>query len=123
CRVHLPSGSYVSDAVVVATNAFARKLIPDVDVWPNRAQVLLTSPIPDLKWEGCFHHDRGYDYFRNIDGRVLLGGGRQLDPSSEQTDDFGITEPVQTYLENLLREVILPNTPFTTEKRWSGIMG
>lgn len=123
CRVFLPSGDFHSDAVVVATNGFARRLLPDLDVQPNRAQVVLTSPIDNLPWSGCFHHDRGYDYFRNIDGRVLLGGGRQHHRDEEQTDEFGTTKGVQEYLENLLREVILPGTEYSIDRRWSGIMG
>lgn len=123
CRVFLPQGDFKTDSVVVATNGFARRLLPKLEVDPNRAQVLLTSPIENLPWSGSFHHDRGYDYFRDIDGRVLLGGGRQHHREEEQTDEFGLTKSVQDYLETLLREVILPNREFTIEKRWSGIMG
>ena len=32
-------------------------------------------------------------------------------------------KPVQSKLEQLLREVILPQTDFEIEQRWSGIMG
>lgn len=123
CRVFLERGDFLTEAVVVATNGFARRLLPQLDVEPQRAQVVLTSPIDDLPWAGCFHHDRGYDYFRDIDHRVLLGGGRQHHLTEENTDEFGLTEGVQAHLENLLREVILPGVDFEIEHRWSGIMG
>lgn len=110
-------------SVLVATNGFARNLLPDVDVKPCRAQVLITSQIKGLKLNGAFHHDRGYNYFRHIDGRILLGGGRHQDVDTENTSDFGTTSKIQHYLEKLLHEVILPDADFTIDHRWSGIMG
>lgn len=110
-------------AALVATNGFAKKLLPDLSIVPARAQVLITKPIPDLKFKGTFHYDKGYYYFRNIGNRVLFGGGRNLDFKSEETPELGLTDLVQNKLDELLREVILPDTPFEVEHRWSGIMG
>ena len=72
-----------SDTITFCTNAFTKQLLPDVDVTPGRGQVLVTKPIPGLKLKGVFHLDKGYYYFREIDGRVLLGGGRNLDFEGE----------------------------------------
>ncbi len=116
-------GTFKAEMACVATNGFAERLLPNIDVKPCRAQVLITKPIQDLKLHGAFHHNSGYDYFRHLDGRVLLGGGRNLDKAGEQRDDFGLSESIQQYLEKLLSEVILPNTPFEIDMRWSGIMG
>ena len=33
----------------------------------------------NLKIKGSFHYEKGYYYFRNIDNRILLGGGRNMD--------------------------------------------
>jgi glycine/D-amino acid oxidase-like deaminating enzyme len=107
----------------VATNGFARQLLPQLQVVPARAQVLITKPIPSLKIKGTFHYDRGYYYFRNIGNRVLFGGGRNLDFKTEETTELSLTELVQQQLEKLLREVILPEFAFEVEHRWSGIMG
>jgi gamma-glutamylputrescine oxidase len=109
--------------MLVATNGFARTLMPELDVQPARAQVLVTSVIKDLKLKGTFHLDKGYYYFRNIDGRVLLGGGRNLDRKTEETMEFGLTPLVQNKLEELLHKHILPGKSFEIEHRWSGIMG
>ncbi len=106
----------------IATNGFASQLV-NQDVRPARAQVLITKPIPNLHIKGAFHLVEGYYYFRNIDGRILLGGGRNLDFIGEETTVFGKTQLIQTSLEDLLKEVILPDTPFEIESRWSGIMG
>ncbi len=108
---------------IIATNGFARQLLPELDVTPARNQVLITPPIPHLPFQGSFHYDRGYFYFRNIDGRVLLGGGRNLATQVEQTADFGNTELIQNALLQLLNEVILPGQNIPAESWWSGILG
>jgi glycine/D-amino acid oxidase-like deaminating enzyme len=109
--------------VIVATNGFARQLLPDYPVQPARAQVLITHPIKDLKLRGTFHYNRGYYYFRNIGDRVLFGGGRNLDFATEETFEFGVTTLVQDKLDELLKTMILPGTDYTVDMRWSGIMG
>ncbi|MEL6628809.1 MAG: FAD-dependent oxidoreductase [Bacteroidota bacterium] len=108
---------------IIATNGFARKLLPDFDVTPVRNQVLITEPIPHLKLKGTFHYHQGYVYFRNVGNRVLIGGGRHLYKKAETTDAFGLTEEVQAYLENFLRSHILKDIPFQVDHRWSGILG
>jgi len=106
----------------VATNAFAKQLaIPEVK--PARAQVLITKPIKNLNIKGTFHLEKGYYYFRNINNRILLGGGRNLDFKTEETTKFGETELIQNKLETILKTIILPNQAFEIEHRWSGIMG
>ncbi len=121
--IHTESGSFSTGCAIVATNGLTQKLLPSLDVTPARAQVLVTSPIKHLKIKGCFHHHLGYDYFRNVDGRILLGGGRHINKASENTDELRTTEEIQAYLESLLRDHILPEQDFTIDHRWSGIMG
>ncbi len=108
--------------LLIATNGFASQLLNE-HVKPARAQVLITKPIENLSIRGTFHFEEGYYYFRNIDNRILLGGGRNLDLKTEETIEFDQTERIQTQLEKLLSEVILPDTPFEVDRRWSGIMG
>lgn len=117
------AGTIKTGFVVVTTNGFASKLAPDLDVKPARAQVLITEPIPNLKPFGCFHQNRGYNYFRRVDNRILLGGGRNLDIENETTDIMETTPKLQEYLEDLLHRMILPKTDFKIDRRWSGIMG
>ena len=106
----------------IATNGFASQLIKEA-VKPARAQVLITKPIKNLHIKGTFHLDRGYYYFRNIDNRILFGGGRNLDFKAEETTELAQTELVQNKLESILKTVILPETPFEIDSMWSGIMG
>ena len=124
CRIDFNNGfSILSKKVLIAVNGFAQKFLPDYDIQPARAQVLITSPIQDLKFKGSFHYDCGYYYFRNVGNRILFGGGRNLDFAKEKTSEFGLTEIVQDSLDKLLKDVILPGTDYKIENRWSGIMG
>ena len=111
-----------SRKLCIATNGFAKKLITE-NVQPARAQVLITKPIKNLHIKGTFHLDEGYYYFRNIDNRILLGGGRNLDKEGETTFDFGKTTTIQNALKDMLKTVVLPETSFEIEQGWSGIMG
>ena len=121
-EVILNDFSFISKKILFATNGFANALTKGA-VQPARAQVLITEPIPNLDIKGTFHLDRGYYYFRNIGNRILLGGGRNLDFETENTTEFGQTKIVQNKLEDLLKNVILPNQDFQIAHRWSGIMG
>ena len=114
--------SFVTNKLLFATNGFASQLTNN-EVKPARAQVLITEPIPNLDIKGTFHLDKGYYYFRNFENRILLGGGRNLDFEGETTTDLSQTEKIQNRLEQLLKEVILPDQEFKIAHRWSGIMG
>ncbi len=114
--------TFSTNKVLIATNGFASQLGIN-QVKPARAQILITKPINGLNIKGTFHLDKGYYYFRNIDNRILFGGGRNLDFKSEETTELAQTELVQHKLNQILREVILPDSNFEIEHRWSGIMG
>ena len=106
----------------ITTNGFSEKLLNE-NIQPARAQVLITKPIKNLHIKGTFHLEKGYYYFRNINDRILFGGGRNLDFKTEKTPVFGVTKLIQEKLEDILKETILPNVPVEIEHRWSGIMG
>lgn len=118
-----PHGEIKAKKAFICTNGFAGKFIPDEIILPARAQVLVTRPIANLRIRGTFHYQEGYYYFRNIDGRVLLGGGRNLDFEGETTTEPDVTDRIMNELHRLLREVILPDQPFEIEHTWAGIMG
>ena len=121
---------FSSRKVLVATNGFARQLLPELNLAPARNQVMITKPLKNLPFRGSFHYDRGYFYFRNVDdparpgeSRILLGGGRNLAKLEEETAEFGTTSGIQSALLDLLKTVILPGRAFETNGWWSGIMG
>jgi glycine/D-amino acid oxidase-like deaminating enzyme len=111
-----------SQTAVFCTNAFTPQFFPNEDVTPGRGQVLITQPIHGLKFKGVYHFDKGYYYFREIDGRVLLGGGRNLDFEGETTTALDLNERIQFDLEKKLQQIILPGVHFQIAQRWSGIM-
>ena len=115
--------SFIASQLLVCTNAFARQLLPQLDIEPARGQVFVTSPIDKLPFQGTFHYDEGFYYFRNLGNRVLLGGARNKAFEAENTDEMNITEEIQNELERFLKETILPERDYTIEHRWSGIMG
>ncbi|MGZ3932448.1 MAG: NAD(P)/FAD-dependent oxidoreductase [Bacteroidia bacterium] len=122
-ELETPLGLFRAHKVIVAINGFAKTLLNLRDVNPARAQVLITKPIKNLKVKGTFHYEEGYYYFRDLDGRLLLGGGRNLDIKGETTTELAITGQIQDRLEKLLKTVIMPGTPYEIEHRWAGIMG
>lgn len=111
-----------SKKVFFATNGFSSE-ITNNEVIPARAQVLITKPIPNLHIKGIFHIDEGFYYFRNFENRLLLGGARNIDFETETTTEFELNKKIQNRLDEVLKNVILPNTNFEIEQRWSGIMG
>ena len=116
-------GKIEAKSVFICTNGFAKQFLKEDDILPARAQVLITKPIENLNIEGTFHYQEGYYYFRNIDNRILFGGGRNLDKIGETTTEIETTRQIQDRLEAILKEVILPNTPFEIDHTWAGIMG
>ena len=121
-KVHVADFDFTTKKLLFATNGFASQLVNN-EVRPARAQVLITEPIKNLHIKGSFHLDKGYFYFRNVNNRILLGGGRNLDFEGETTTEFSETELIQNRLETLLKDVILPGQNVKIDQRWSGIMG
>jgi gamma-glutamylputrescine oxidase len=115
---------FTASQLLICTNAF-KELLPDTDIVPARGQVLVTSPIPKLPWQGTFHSDEGYYYFRNLGDRVLLGGARNKAFEAETTTEMEPSDFIQQALEEYLENTILPHFKhqYTIEHRWAGIMG
>lgn len=115
-------GDFEAAQIAVCTNGFAKQLLNE-EVEPARAQVLITKPIPNLKIKGTFHYQQGYYYFRNINDRILFGGGRNLNKLGETTTEIALTDEIMRSLKYLLRTIILPDITFEIDHEWSGIMG
>lgn len=115
--------SFTAERLACCTNGFARQLFPELALQPGRGQVLITEPLDELPFCGAFHFDAGYFYFRNVQNRILLGGGRNHAPETETTTEAGETSPIQQLLEDYLYRLILPKQRPRISHRWSGIMG
>ena len=126
--VHLKTAqqlNFAATQLLICINAFAKDLLPATNITPARGQVLVTSPIKNLLFNGTFHSEEGFYYFRNLGNRVLLGGGRNTAIAEEETVDQSTSPFIQHELERYLAEIVLPNCkePYTIEHRWAGIMG
>jgi len=108
--------------LAICTNAFTSQLIGGLDINPGRGQVLITQPIPGLKIKGIFHFDKGFYYFREVDGRILFGGGRNMDFEGERTQSLSYNELILADLLEKLDTLILPDTHYEIDYAWTGIM-
>jgi glycine/D-amino acid oxidase-like deaminating enzyme len=114
---------FKGEKVAICTNAFSKKLWPESELEPGRGLVLLSKPLTEkIPWKGSFHLDKGYVYFRKIDGRLLLGGARNKDFEKEKSLDFEINPKIREHLKSLAAEVILPGQTIEWEMEWTGIM-
>ena len=109
--------------LAICVNGLAKQFLPNEDVAPARAQVVVTSPIKNLQPNGIYHFDKGYYYFRNIGNRILFGGGRNLNFEAEETDELNTSDQIINHLSSLLETHILPNSAFKIEHQWAGTMG
>jgi glycine/D-amino acid oxidase-like deaminating enzyme len=109
--------------LAICTNAFTNQLLPQMDLNPGRGLVMVSEPLDfKIPWNGSFHMDKGYVYFRKINGRLLLGGARNIDIENENSTDFTVNPKIKAHLEKLAKEVIFPGKEFRWENEWTGIM-
>jgi glycine/D-amino acid oxidase-like deaminating enzyme len=122
-KLETSAGVWKSKCVAFCTSSFHSKLFEGLQMSGKRNQVVVTKPISDLKLNGTFHHQQGFNYFRNIDGRILMGGMRHLFPNSESTSTQGTTEEVVSALTNFLQHKIHTTSEIEIDLAWSGILG
>lgn len=114
---------FKGEKIAICTNAFSKRLWPESELEPGRGLILLSKPLEEkIPWKGSYHMDKGFVYFREIDGRLLLGGGRNKDLEKEKTLDFETNPKIKSHLMNLANEVILPGKNLEWEMEWTGIM-
>ncbi len=119
--VFASAGTFYAKKVAICTNAFTDKLL-NVDLAPGRGMVMAIEPKQPLSFEGTFHYDEGYYYFRDFYGKLVFGGGRNLDKSAEETTQFGFNPDIEKRLHEDLQNRILPGVEYNVIQQWSGIM-
>jgi gamma-glutamylputrescine oxidase len=113
-----------SETVVVASDGYPSGLLGALDdvVQPTRGQVVVTEPLADRLYERPHYARHGFDYWQQLpDGRLVLGGSRDVDLDGESTAEEATTPETQRALEELIRELV-GRLPAITH-RWSGIFG
>jgi glycine/D-amino acid oxidase-like deaminating enzyme len=113
-----------SDQVLIATDGYGRGLVAELDdaVWPARGQVVATEPLPRRLFDCPCYARQGFDYWQQLaDGRVVLGGFRDVSILDELTDEEETTPVIQDALSSFLRELVGTDPPIAY--RWAGIFG
>ncbi len=113
-----------ADRVLVATDGYGHGLVPELAdaIWPTRGQVVVSAPLPERLYDRPHYARQGFDYWQQLpDGRVLLGGFRDVSILDELTDVEETTPTIQASLESFLGELI--GRPPEITHRWAGIFG
>ncbi len=111
-----------ADAVVVAGDGFIPQLLPELPVRSTRGQVLATEPLRDQLYDRPHYARGGYDYWHQLpDGRLVIGGNRDVSPETEDSDVEETTAIVQERLEALVERLV--GYPPAVTDRWAGIWG
>ena len=116
-------GELKASNLIFAVNGFGRQLLGEKRIQPARAQVIVSEKIPGFTLPGTFHYQEGYYYFREIDNRLFIGGGRNLDKAGETTETLENTELITNAIKSLVFEKIIPGKTIQWEYQWAGIMG
>jgi gamma-glutamylputrescine oxidase len=113
-----------ADTVVVAGDGFTASLLPELApyVVPTRGQVLATEPLAERRYEQPHYARGGYDYWQQLpDGRLVIGGQRDVSLATENTDAIETTGAIQDSLDALVEQLV-GHRP-QVAKRWAGIWG
>ncbi len=107
--------------VILATNAYTSKLLPQVKIQPTRAQMLASAPIYRTLSDLPTYSHFGYRYWRQLPtGEVLIGGWRDTSMETEIGWDDQTSPEIQEHLDRKL-ESMSKGAEIT--HRWAGLMG
>jgi glycine/D-amino acid oxidase-like deaminating enzyme len=123
-RVRTEGGELRASMALVCGNAWTGTLLPwfKGKVEPVRGQMLATEPAPRI-FDLPVYADHGYDYWRQTpEGRLVLGGWRNLDPGAEVGYEDRLHDDIQLKMTRFLDRFPGLGGPRISH-RWSGIMG
>lgn len=113
-----------ADTVVVATDGYPSGLLGELEglIIPTRGQMIATEPLPERLFEMPHYGRHGLDYWhQDPDGRLIVGGFRDVDMESEFTAAEETTPRIQGALDDFA-EALIGRRPAVTH-RWAGIFG
>jgi glycine/D-amino acid oxidase-like deaminating enzyme len=131
--VRTDRGDVSAAIVVVATNAWAGQLLPELTPFltPTRNHVIMTAPLPGARsWKvgGLSAGDASKEIYciMRSDGRMCIGGARALEGSAlGSMDDSSLSDVCSSALKRFLSECF-PALGFTdelVESEWTGVLG
>jgi gamma-glutamylputrescine oxidase len=113
-----------ADRVLIATDGYGHGLVPELadHIWPTRGQVITSEPLERILYDRPHAARRGFDYWQQLpNGRIVLGGFRDVAIDAELTDVEETTPTIQSSLDSFLRE--LAGAEVQVTHRWAGIFG
>lgn len=105
--VHTPEGEVRAANILVAVDGNLHRAVPSLAerVRPVRLQMVATAPT-DVRLTHAVYARDGWDYWQQLeDGRVAIGGGRDVLGDGEWTDATEPTDAARAYLISLLAEM------------------
>jgi glycine/D-amino acid oxidase-like deaminating enzyme len=117
-------GALDADRVLIATDGYGHGLVEELKdlIWPTRGQVIVSEPLDRVLYDKPHYARQGFDYWQQLpDGRLLLGGFRDVSIMDELTDVEETTPTIQQSLERFMGELI--GEPPRISHRWAGIFG
>jgi len=107
--------------VILATNAYTSKLLPQVTVQPTRAQMVASAPIYRTLSAMPTYSHFGYRYWRQLPtGEMLIGGWRDTSMETEIGWDDQPSPGIQEHLDRKLESM---SKGAEVTHRWAGLMG
>ena len=119
-EVSTPRARVRCGAIVVAVDGALEQVLPELAarVRTARLQMLATGPTDELRLTRPVYARWGYEYWQQLaDGRVALGGFRDLGRDAEWTFEPSPSDRVQRELERFLRTRLGVHAPVT--HRWA----
>jgi glycine/D-amino acid oxidase-like deaminating enzyme len=123
-RVATPSGEVRCDAVLVAVDGGLERVLPVLAgrVRTARLQMLATAPLDGRAFARPVYYRWGFEYWQQLpDGRLALGGFRDLGGGEEWTQVAEPSAGVQALLDRFLRGHLRVSAPVT--HRWAALVG
>lgn len=123
-----PQGTLHAGTLVLATNAWLPELGTRSGfdwlagrITPTRGQMIATEPLDELVFPCPCSADHGYQYWRQVEGRLIVGGWRNQSFATEEVADETPGDEVQAHLDAFVHETLnLPNVKIAA--RWAGTM-
>lgn len=115
-----PRGRVRAPVTIVAVDGGLEVVLPELAprVRTVRLQMIGTAPATDVHYERPVYSRYGLDYWQQLaDGRIALGGFRDVGGDDEWTHEARPSDVVQEALERCLRERVRTRAPIT--HRWA----
>jgi gamma-glutamylputrescine oxidase len=110
---------------ILATNGYSHTVHPwfREKIYPTRGQIIVTEPVAPFLPAPCYANFV-LDYFRQLpDGRVLIGGFRQLEKEREIGTADEPSPVIHAALEDFLHKHFPRLRGVKIDYHWAGIMG